>query len=269
MIYAQLRAVPAWNSWMTPAVFLCFAAAGGALLAATIAAGTGENPHDLLVVAIPLQVAAWAAKIRYWKRSATIGTGASSIDSATGLGQRGPVRLLEPPHTGSNYLLKEMGYAVARAARRSAPGPVPRVRCECHRCYSGLERERPAGVTGRSSPRRVQPAASGWCRTRPLAFSMRKRPTRSPSTTVGTPWQPADGGSQPEDTFPAGDEGAGVEPMRLAKRDSSPSRSAGSASAIRASSGSRQAASSARKFPSTCPVTRSRPPGCPTPIRTR
>ena len=114
MIYAQLRAVPAWYSWLTPAVFLCFAAAGGALLAAAVAASVGESPQDLLVVAMPLQVVAWAAKIRYWRRAATIGTGPSSMESATGLGERGRVRLLEPPHTGSNYLLSEMGYVVAR-----------------------------------------------------------------------------------------------------------------------------------------------------------
>ena len=114
MIYSQLRAVPAWYSWLTPAVFLCFAAAGGALLAATVAAGAGEDPQDLLLVAMPLQVVAWAAKIRYWRRAARIGTGPSSMASATGLGARGRVRLLEPPHTGSNYLLTEMGYVVAR-----------------------------------------------------------------------------------------------------------------------------------------------------------
>ena len=114
MIYAQLRAVPAWHSWLTPTVFLSFAAAGGALLAAAIAAGAGEDPQDLLLAAMPLQIAAWAAKIRYWQHATSVGTGQSSADTATGLGGRGPVRLLEPPHTGSNYLLSEMGYVVAR-----------------------------------------------------------------------------------------------------------------------------------------------------------
>ena len=114
MIYAQLRAVPAWHTWMTPAVFLSFAVAGGALFAAALAASMGEDPEDLLLAAIPLQIAAWALKIRYWRHAATIGAGPSTMSSATGLGKREPIRLLEPPHTGSNYLMKEMGFVVAR-----------------------------------------------------------------------------------------------------------------------------------------------------------
>ena len=37
--------------------------------------------------------------------------------SATGLGRRGKVRMLEPPHTEENYLLKEMGFRIARKHR--------------------------------------------------------------------------------------------------------------------------------------------------------
>ena len=33
------------------------------------------------------------------------------------LGSRGKVRMLEPPHTEENYLLKEMGFAIARKHR--------------------------------------------------------------------------------------------------------------------------------------------------------
>ena len=39
---------------------------------------------------------------------------AATIESATGLGSIGPVRQLEAPHTEENYLLREMGYALAR-----------------------------------------------------------------------------------------------------------------------------------------------------------
>ena len=37
-----------------------------------------------------------------------------SAGSATGLGHLGAVRLFESPHTSQNYLLKEMGFAIAR-----------------------------------------------------------------------------------------------------------------------------------------------------------
>jgi sulfite dehydrogenase (quinone) subunit SoeC len=42
------------------------------------------------------------------------GSQGSSIESATGLGFMGRVRLFESPHTGSNYLLKEMAYQIGR-----------------------------------------------------------------------------------------------------------------------------------------------------------
>ena len=37
-----------------------------------------------------------------------------TLASATGLGQAGRIRAFEPPHTGPNYLLREMVYTVAR-----------------------------------------------------------------------------------------------------------------------------------------------------------
>ncbi|MDC3368214.1 DUF4908 domain-containing protein, partial [bacterium] len=38
----------------------------------------------------------------------------TDIGTATGLGVRGVVRAFEPPHTGNNYLLKEMVHQVGR-----------------------------------------------------------------------------------------------------------------------------------------------------------
>ena len=38
MIYAQIKAVPRWHSWLTPVMFLGFAVAGGMLLAGVAAA---------------------------------------------------------------------------------------------------------------------------------------------------------------------------------------------------------------------------------------
>ena len=40
--------------------------------------------------------------------------GDSAPESATGLGHLGAVRLLDPPHTGTNFLMTEMGYRVAQ-----------------------------------------------------------------------------------------------------------------------------------------------------------
>jgi len=103
MIYAQLRTVPRWNHWTTPAVFILAALTGGAILT-----GMAFVAQILLAWLALTLVGHWLlGDRRFAKSGATMGT-------ATGLGERGTVRQLEPPHTGQNYLLKEMVYVVAR-----------------------------------------------------------------------------------------------------------------------------------------------------------
>src|SRR5438128_795382 len=53
-----------------------------------------------------------ALKLRYWRFIDTTAA-ASTTATATGLGP-GTVRLLENPHTEENYLMREMGFQVAR-----------------------------------------------------------------------------------------------------------------------------------------------------------
>ena len=65
----------------------------------------------LLVVAI-----AWWLKESYW-RFIDSASSPGTVASATGLGRRGRVRMLEPPNTEENYLLKEMGFRIARKHR--------------------------------------------------------------------------------------------------------------------------------------------------------
>lgn len=104
MIYAQLRTVPRWNTPLTPILFLLFSLAGGALFAGQVR------------VAAVLLVALGLIQILAWMQGDAKGqTGETTIESATGLGRIGKTRLLEPPHVGQNYLLKEMAYSVARS----------------------------------------------------------------------------------------------------------------------------------------------------------
>src|SRR5262249_5531483 len=63
-----------------------------------------------------LVLAAWWIKERYWLSIDTT-SAPSTVASATRLGSRGPVRLFEPPHTEENYLLREMGFSIARKHR--------------------------------------------------------------------------------------------------------------------------------------------------------
>ena len=103
MIYTQLRTVPRWRQWSTPALFLAYAISGGALLAGqmTVAA-------ILLLITGAFQLWVWQAGDRRFAASGT------TIGTATGLGARGAVRAFEPPHTGANYLLTEMVHVVGR-----------------------------------------------------------------------------------------------------------------------------------------------------------
>lgn len=103
MIYTQLKTVPRWNHWSTPALFLAYAVSGGALLAGQ----TLVAPLLLLITAAG-QLAAWQWGDRRLRESGT------DLSSATGLGGSGSVRAFEPPHTGTNYLLTEMVHVVAR-----------------------------------------------------------------------------------------------------------------------------------------------------------
>lgn len=103
MIYTQLKAIPRWHSPLTPLVFLSFAVAGGALLA-----GRESLAPWLLALAGAIQLIFWAKTDKALAHSGT------DIGTATGLGNRGSVRAFEPPHTGSNYLLREFVYVVGR-----------------------------------------------------------------------------------------------------------------------------------------------------------
>ncbi len=103
MIYTQLKTVPRWNMPLTPVMYLAYAVSGGALLAGQVKFAIG-----LLIVAGLVQIACWMLGDR-----ALAGSG-STLATATGLGRRGTVRAFEPPHTGSNYLLREMVFVVGR-----------------------------------------------------------------------------------------------------------------------------------------------------------
>jgi len=113
MIYASLKTIDAWHRGGVPLNYLLLALASGAVLWLALRQWAGvADARDAVVTAALLFVAA-LAKRRYW---AAIDTRAptSTLESATGLGSLGAVSSLSWPHTEDNYLLKEMGYVVAR-----------------------------------------------------------------------------------------------------------------------------------------------------------
>jgi DMSO reductase anchor subunit len=111
MIYRSLRAIPAWaNPWTAPN-YLALALFTGAVWLLLLLTAFGA-PHRLVAgLAIASGLLAWACKLAYWG-SVSAARAVATAESATGLA--GPVRLLAAPHTEENYLMKEMGFQVAR-----------------------------------------------------------------------------------------------------------------------------------------------------------
>ncbi|EPX82974.1 dimethyl sulfoxide reductase anchor subunit family protein [Salipiger mucosus] len=101
MIYAQLRTVPRWHHWTTPALFLWLSLTGGALLAGRAGVALGMLP-----LAGALQLYTW------WDGDGRFARAGTSLETATGL--ENASRPLFPPHTGSNYVMREMAGTVAR-----------------------------------------------------------------------------------------------------------------------------------------------------------
>ena len=113
MIYASLKTIRQWHTPWVPPAFLGFAAATGALWLYAVETLFALPAGWLPAIAMALTALAWGLKALYW-RDLGSSAPARTIESATGLGHIGPVRMLDPPHNQENYLLREMGYQVAR-----------------------------------------------------------------------------------------------------------------------------------------------------------
>jgi DMSO reductase anchor subunit len=114
MIYATLRPVRQWcHRLVLPNLWLLALFSGVVWLAA--AAQIADAGRGLLLagLGVVLGLGAGVVKLAYWQQI-DAAPAVATIESATGLGFLGTVRALEAPHTEENYLLREMGYAIAR-----------------------------------------------------------------------------------------------------------------------------------------------------------
>ncbi len=103
MIYTQMKTVPRWNMKITPVLFLLYGLVGSSVVL------------NNLIISFCLFLILGAVQILTWKTGDKQFAASSSIKTATGISKTGGlIRMLEPPHTGSNYLLKEMVYIVAQ-----------------------------------------------------------------------------------------------------------------------------------------------------------
>ncbi|WP_119420936.1 dimethyl sulfoxide reductase anchor subunit family protein [Desertibaculum subflavum] len=113
MIYASLKPVPRWHNAWTPVAHLLFALMSGAAIAYACLRGFGYVAPPGGYATLVFAVVAVAVKLGYW-RHIDRAHPAATAETATGLGAIGKVRPLDPPHTEENYLLKEMGFRIAR-----------------------------------------------------------------------------------------------------------------------------------------------------------
>jgi DMSO reductase anchor subunit len=116
MIYASLKPIAQWSSRFTLPAYLIFAAMSGAVLFNTLLQLFADTRWPAVALALALTVFGWVWKIATWRRNDGLVAG-TTLNSATGL-KGGDVRSIEWPHTEENYLLKEMGFRVARKHAR-------------------------------------------------------------------------------------------------------------------------------------------------------
>lgn len=113
MIYGSLKTIRQWANPLVPLVYLTFAIATGAVLFVGLHAMFAPTGSAAFFCAAGALVLAWLVKLVYW-RAIDGGVSPSDAGTATGLGAIGTVRQLEPPHTQANWVMREMGFSVAR-----------------------------------------------------------------------------------------------------------------------------------------------------------
>jgi DMSO reductase anchor subunit len=112
MVYASLKPIAQWRSRFTLPSYLIFSAVTGLSLLNAIFQGLGFGSPRLVLMAVAGALLGLAVKRAAWRCIDAAGTGLTA-NAATGLAG-GTVRSLEWPHTNENYVLREMGYRVAR-----------------------------------------------------------------------------------------------------------------------------------------------------------
>jgi sulfite dehydrogenase (quinone) subunit SoeC len=110
-IYSSLTTIRAWNHPLTVPVYLAFALASGGALLTAIATLFDRFQIFQVILTIAALLVLMAFKFFYW-RGIDSAERTHTMAAATGLGEG--VRQWEVPHTSENYIMKEMGFAVAR-----------------------------------------------------------------------------------------------------------------------------------------------------------
>jgi sulfite dehydrogenase (quinone) subunit SoeC len=111
MIYACLKTVPRWNTWMTPAKYVVFGLMSGAVLftSALSLRPVEIGPLGKPMMALFFLAAGFVLYLAYLLRHPRTHT----IESALGV-TRGQVRMLDVGHSHGTFLTNEFGFRLAR-----------------------------------------------------------------------------------------------------------------------------------------------------------
>jgi DMSO reductase anchor subunit len=117
MIYATLRTIRQWHQPLTAPLYVALGLASGAILLNLILRLSSAAHAWSVGLALLMLLTGLVLKALYWRRIDEQPP-AYTVESATGLGRLGKVRHLDPPHTQPNFVMREMGYRIARKHAR-------------------------------------------------------------------------------------------------------------------------------------------------------
>ncbi len=113
MIYASLTTIRAWHHPLVAPIYVVLALATGGVLATLLLIAFGLDVRWAAGATVLALATGWPLKRRYWT-AIDNAERTYTAEAATGLGALGKVRPLDPPHTQPNFVMREMGYQVAR-----------------------------------------------------------------------------------------------------------------------------------------------------------
>jgi len=116
-IYSSLPTIRAWHQRLVAPVYLMLAFVTGSVMLDFFLIVFGYPFWGAAAITALLLALGCDLKMRYWSRIDAADR-TYTAEAATGLGRFGTVRPLDPPHTQPNYVMREMGYQVARRHAR-------------------------------------------------------------------------------------------------------------------------------------------------------
>lgn len=113
MIYRSLKPIRQWHNPHTTPDYLIYALFSGATVLALLHTLTFGTAAATTTLAAVTAATALIAKLAYW-RHVDAQSPVATLASAIGLPKHAEVHALEAPHFAENYILREMGFQIAR-----------------------------------------------------------------------------------------------------------------------------------------------------------